>query len=340
MIPVNYQLSTESINHVADICFNLGRWLQVLKNNDEEQYFEQFKRHQLVQKVNASIGMEESSSDLSGILLSGIYEQIPDWDLASKSDLKKAHHSACMPISSVAGCYRSAGMGVYRQNKLVHMTAPAGNIRKQLPALLSWLEVGDEHPLIKAAVFMQQYEYIQPFSIANGCIGRCWMTLILSRWHPLLAWLNIEEVFKFNRERYFECLKSSISDNNIESMVEFILECIRTVVKKTVDSELLAISREYGSGISSEKSSDNGSEFKAKSHLSTRMQVLSLLNENPEWSAASVADYLNISSRAVEKHISKLKGQSLLIRKGSARGGYWRVTTEIEEQLSLPADWS
>lgn len=195
MIPVNHQLSTKSINHVADICLYLGRWLQVLSKN-HEQYLGQFKRRQLVQKVNASIGMEEGSSDLSGILLSGIYEQIPGWDLASQNDLKKAHHSACMPISPVAGCYRSAGMGVYRKNKLVHMTAPAGSIGKQLPILLNWLEDGPEHPLVKAAVFMQQYEYLQPFSIANGCIGRCWMTLILSRWHPLLGWLNIEEAFK------------------------------------------------------------------------------------------------------------------------------------------------
>ena len=67
--------------------------------------------------------------------------------------------------------------------------------------------------------------------------------------------------------------------------------------------------------------------------------VLRLLNEQPEWSAARVAEVLNISSRAVEKHISKLKEQGVLIRKGSARGGYWRVATEMGEQLSLP-EWN
>lgn len=121
-------------------------------------------------------------------------------------------------------------------------------------------------------------------------------------------------------------------------MVEFILECIRVVVKSTMDSELLAISKGDGSGISSENNSEKGSGLKGKSHLSTRMQVLSLLNENSEWSAALVADYLNISSRAVEKHIATLKKKGQLVRVGSARGGYWRTSSALEQQITFLDD--
>ena len=56
---------------------------------------------------------------------------------------------------------------------------------------------------------------------------------------------------------------------------------------------------------------------------------------NPNGVPPESPEVLNISSRAVEKHISKLKEQGVLIRKGSARGGYWRVATEMGEQLEL-----
>lgn len=45
----------------------------------------------------------------------------------------------------------------------------------------------------------------------------------------------------------------------------------------------------------------------------------------PEASARELAEFLGLSSRAVEKQIAELKRQGRLRREGGARGGRWVV---------------
>lgn len=224
MATLDYLITSRCVNFVAQISTDFGRWLALLESDSHD--LADFKFQQMPVKVHASIGFEEQPQQLERIRLEEAYNQLLKWNFHSSDDLKNAHQLICAAVTPSAGSYRATGMGVYRNNKLVHMTAPAGQAGKSVNTLLSWLQQSHEHPL----------------------------------------------------PTYFG--------------------------------------------------------------ISTRNKVLRLLNEQPDWSAARVAVVLNISSRAVEKHISKLKQQKLLIRKGSARGGYWRVTNGIEEQLSLPADWS
>lgn len=54
-------------------------------------------------------------------------------------------------------------------------------------------------------------------------------------------------------------------------------------------------------------------------------KIISLIVENPQISAKELADAICISSRAVEKHLSKLKEKGILKRIGAAKGGYWEI---------------
>ena len=65
-----------------------------------------------------------------------------------------------------------------------------------------------------------------------------------------------------------------------------------------------------GSEIGSEKSSE---------------KILIMLKAEPELAAKEIAKRLEISPRAVEKQISKLRKAGLLRRIGPARGGHWEV---------------
>lgn len=65
-----------------------------------------------------------------------------------------------------------------------------------------------------------------------------------------------------------------------------------------------------GSEIGSEKSSEI---------------IFGMIRKNNKISAKQIAGQLNISSRAVEKQIAKLKAEKKLKRVGSAKGGYWKV---------------
>ncbi|MFH1856911.1 MAG: winged helix-turn-helix transcriptional regulator [Candidatus Omnitrophota bacterium] len=54
-------------------------------------------------------------------------------------------------------------------------------------------------------------------------------------------------------------------------------------------------------------------------------KVLSLIRGNPSISAQEMADKIGISSRAIEKRISKLKANKIIKRIGPAKGGHWEV---------------
>jgi ATP-dependent DNA helicase RecG len=56
------------------------------------------------------------------------------------------------------------------------------------------------------------------------------------------------------------------------------------------------------------------------------MRVLSLIETNPQITAAEIAIKLGISSRAAQKHIANLKALSMISRKGSDKSGYWEIT--------------
>jgi predicted HTH transcriptional regulator len=121
-------------------------------------------------------------------------------------------------------------------------------------------------------------------------------------------------------------------------MVEFVLNRLNEAfdelldsVKKTLTEQDKPVNSLKASVISSEK----GRFHEIRPYFTTRENILALLQEHPEWSAARLSEVLGISDRAVEKHISKLKSRGQLKRVGSARGGYWRVVAPLNEQLGL-----
>ena len=67
----------------------------------------------------------------------------------------------------------------------------------------------------------------------------------------------------------------------------------------------------------SEKSSEKSSE-----------KIIRIIRENPSVSAQEIAGMLGLSSRAVEKHLSKLKEKGVLKRVGPDKGGHWEVVVE------------
>ncbi len=57
----------------------------------------------------------------------------------------------------------------------------------------------------------------------------------------------------------------------------------------------------------------------------TQQEIIELLLENNQLSAAKVSEKIGISSRNVENNIKKLKELNILVRHGSPKNGYWEV---------------
>lgn len=68
-----------------------------------------------------------------------------------------------------------------------------------------------------------------------------------------------------------------------------------------------------------ETSSERGSETSSE-------RVISEIGKNPSISAQELAQMLGITSRAVEKHLSRLKEKGVIKRIGPDFGGHWEVT--------------
>lgn len=72
----------------------------------------------------------------------------------------------------------------------------------------------------------------------------------------------------------------------------------------------------------SEKNSGKGSE---KSLDNRSNEILTLIQKTPTFTIRELSEELNISTRAIEKHINSLKKAGKLKRMGSRKEGWWKV---------------
>ena len=57
----------------------------------------------------------------------------------------------------------------------------------------------------------------------------------------------------------------------------------------------------------------------------SREKIITLLAQDGKLSAASLAETIGITPKAVEKHLAKLKAEGIIQRIGPAKGGRWVV---------------
>jgi ATP-dependent DNA helicase RecG len=55
------------------------------------------------------------------------------------------------------------------------------------------------------------------------------------------------------------------------------------------------------------------------------VKILEIIEKNPTTSIQEIAEHLKLTSRAIEKNISKLKMEGLLKIIGLAMGGHWEI---------------
>lgn len=89
--------------------------------------------------------------------------------------------------------------------------------------------------------------------------------------------------------------------------------------------QLEAIHDALRSEIGSEKGSEMASEIGATPGAAIDALILRDLTTEPSLSARRLAERLQLSQRAVEKHLAALQQKGRLLRHGSPRGGYWQV---------------
>ena len=232
------------------------------------------------------------------------YKEFERYDALNIKDLLRAHKILMQEILHGAGNFRTINVGVGGKSGVTHVAPPYERVPELMQELFGWLKRSDEHPLIKSSIFHYEFEFIHPFSDGNGRIGRLWQSVILYSWKSVFIAIPTESIVRDFQGRYYEALELSGAMGESTPFVEFMLEVILKSIENFIKS--------------SAKSS-------VKSSVKTEDKILKIIKKNPTITIPQLAKRLQISSRAVEKQLAKLKEEQRLGRVGSNRNGEWKI---------------
>ena len=161
------------------------------------------------------------------------YEQYPQWNPASETDLLNAHNVLMTGLLDAPGHYRHGKVFVMGGSEIHHIGPPAERVPHLMTNLLAWLDDTDLHPLVASSVFHYEFEFIHPFDDGNGRMGRLWQTLILTRWKALFANIPVENMIHARQSDYYQAIRQSSAEGACTPFIHFMLEIILEIAKLT-----------------------------------------------------------------------------------------------------------
>ncbi|AZC30467.1 Fic family protein [Pseudomonas chlororaphis] len=238
---------------VAEISEQVGR----LSARHESTLTPQLRRGNRIRTIQASLAIENNTLSIEQVtaVLDGrrvlglpreiqevrnafaAYEAMSGWQPSSRAHLLGAHGLLMHGLIDDAGQLRRAGVGIYREERLVHMAPPPSRVPTLVDDLLNWLSSTDLHPLLASCVFHYEFEFIHPFADGNGRMGRLWQTLILSLWRPVLAWLPVETVIREQQDAYYAALSAADQQTEATPFVEFMLQALQQALLDSRQSD-------------------------------------------------------------------------------------------------------
>ena len=151
------------------------------------------------------------------------YEQYPQWDPASETDLLSAHEILMTALADAPGHYRRGGMAVAGAGEVHHIGPPADRVPHLMSALLSCLGTTSERPFIASAVFHYEFEFIHPFEDGNGRMERLWQAVILTHWKPLFADVPAESLIHARQSEYYDAIRESSDRGESTPFITYML---------------------------------------------------------------------------------------------------------------------
>jgi Fic family protein len=323
-------ITPKIVHLIADISELIGRWSVA----SDEQLSPQLRRGNRIRTIQASLAIENNTLSVEQVtaILDGkrvlglpreiqevrnandAYEQLPQWQMTSRTDLLSAHGLLMVGLIDDAGQLRSGGVGIYRGDTLIHMAPPANRLDPLIDDLMHWLDSTTMHPLLASCIFHYEFEFIHPFADGNGRMGRLWQTLILSQWKPTLAWLPVETVIRDQQEAYYAALAESDRVSEATPFVVFMLGALHAAMLEVTTTTVKT------------------TKTAAKTAAKTAEKIIQLLIKEPTLAARDLAEQLGFSPRAIENNIAQLKKAGRLIRIGAAKGGHWQVVGQAQDQ--------
>ena len=328
-----FTISINAINLIAEISAQIERYAIRLEQSDGLR----LRKANRVRTIHSSLAIEGNtlSEDEVKDIIDGktvmaplrqiqevknaiktyeLYEKINPFDVIA---LLKAHGTMMMALTDDAGKFRRGGVGVFSEERLVHMAPPADRVPFLIDDLFEWLKQAKDHLLIRSCVFHYEFEFIHPFSDGNGRMGRLWQSLILGRLHPLFEYLPVENMVYANQEAYYNAIQHSTATADSGPFIEFMLQEILNTLK-----------RHQGSLISQHNVMEVRDKVRDKFGISSE-QIIEQIQRNPAVTLDEIAAALSVTRRSIEKKIKELRDAGYIRREGSNKSGRWIVNDEV-----------
>ena len=147
---------------------------------------------------------------------------------------------------------------------------------------------------------------IHPWADGNGRMARLVMNILQFEFGLIPA-----KILNDDKEEYIKSLIATREEEDLKIFSDF----MTTMMEKNLADEIEAYI----------KSTGESEETPAEKPMKTRDKIIALIAEDGKQSAASLAEKIGISAKAVEKQLAKLKADGIIDRKGPAKGGEWVV---------------
>lgn len=232
------------------------------------------------------------------------YQLMQQLDAFEEADLLRAHGLMMADLIDGAGKYRQAGVGVFDNDKCIHVAPPAERVPHLMGDLFEWLKQTKAHPLISSCVFHYEFEFIHPFMDGNGRMGRYWQTLLLSQWKGIFAWIPVETMVKKYQEQYYKAIAQSDARGDSTVFITFMLRCILETIKQEQ--------------IVTDKITDKVAD-------KSEDKVLALIRNNASITIPAMMRQLAMSDSGVRKILRKLQNEGRLRRVGANKNGHWEI---------------
>lgn len=207
--------------------------------------------------------------------------------------------------------------------RLLNVTAGVGGksymsyqkVPVKLQEFCDWINEERSKPMSTAERYNLSFEAhyrlvtIHPWADGNGRMARLVMNHIQFEFGLIPA-----KVLKEDKGDYINALIATRESDDISHFLDFMAE----EMVKTISADIDLFLESTGEG---RENTPIGREKKQKS----REKILNLLKAHPEYSARKLAEAIDISDKAVEKHLAKLKADGLIQREGPDKGGKWIV---------------
>ena len=153
---------------------------------------------------------------------------------------------------------------------------------------------------------------IHPWADGNGRMARLLMNMLQFEFGLIPT-----KILKEDKEEYIKALVETRENEDLNVFREFMTA---TMIKNlTRDIEV------YRKSIDDTPISGEKPQKSREKKVKSREKIMALLSQDNTLSAATLAERIGITAKAVEKQIAALKADGVLRRIGPDKGGYWQV---------------